>query len=938
MAEAAAKLGFQVITGDLEKGRVALDKLTESAGKTETSASQMSRAMTNAGKVFSAAALGMTRSVESLVYSLSSSTKESREAATQARRFSESVYEAASAQEALASSVEKTTKAIANQNRQMKKSGQTAETKGTNRFYTGNIVAQFQDIGVTAAMGMNPLTIAIQQGTQLSAILESMERPLAGIAAGFKALISPVTLLTVGLTALSVVGLQTVDWANATQKALNALANGMDIVADHIDKIIVPLSLFATTALPLIGTGFANAAVALGGLTKAAIAFVASNFLIVIGGLAQPLVLVSAAIIGVSGLIIALTKDISFLQGTLEALTVTINKAIGSVSALFAALFGIVNLFRGGSWKDVGNAMKDAFNDDYIKKFSDAVKDAANGIREYNKTTEEIKNPWESIDKYTYSTLENLQLELSLIGKEAKEVERLRYQFELRNRAIAEGLDVTDEAVSKRIKSQVDLLTAAKMDLLEAQTVTVVKNPWELIDKYTYSTLENLQFELSLIGKETKEVERLRYQFELTNRAIAEGLDITDESVSSRIKTQADLLTAAKMDLLEALQKPLNLWESLEDYSKKTLASIELETKLLHAEGIEAERLRYQFELKNRAIESGLDITQKDVVARLSVMTSELTAAKKAFLTAQETKAYDDFIAGTRKSVDALRDQERQLFMTSEELATYKAKMDLVNQATSKGISLGPERMKTIEELSIGIGQQKANYEKLSSSINTATSLTSGFFIDMKNGLAQGQSAWEAFGTAVTNVLNNIADALIQLATQQAVLGIAANMMAPAVSNKSINIGSGNTMGLGNTVPSQTGTLDIGASSMSILHPSAKGNVFTNSIVDNPTVFKFAKGSRFGVMGEAGPEAVMPLTRSADGSLGVRSVGNSQEAVVVNVINNSNATARTEERQTTHGKEIDVIIDQLVSQKINQQGSSTNRALTAYSNQKLISR
>ena len=55
----------------------------------------------------------------------------------------------------------------------------------------------------------------------------------------------------------------------------------------------------------------------------------------------------------------------------------------------------------------------------------------------------------------------------------------------------------------------------------------------------------------------------------------------------------------------------------------------------------------------------------------------------------------------------------------------------------------------------------------------------------------------------------------------------------------------------------------------------AKGGTFTNSIVQSPTFFKFAKGSGFGtgLMGEAGPEAIMPLTRGADGSLGVNASG-----------------------------------------------------------------
>ena len=55
----------------------------------------------------------------------------------------------------------------------------------------------------------------------------------------------------------------------------------------------------------------------------------------------------------------------------------------------------------------------------------------------------------------------------------------------------------------------------------------------------------------------------------------------------------------------------------------------------------------------------------------------------------------------------------------------------------------------------------------------------------------------------------------------------------------------------------------------------AKGGTFTNAIVQSPTFFKFAKGSGFGtgLMGEAGPEAIMPLTRGVDGSLGVNASG-----------------------------------------------------------------
>lgn len=60
---------------------------------------------------------------------------------------------------------------------------------------------------------------------------------------------------------------------------------------------------------------------------------------------------------------------------------------------------------------------------------------------------------------------------------------------------------------------------------------------------------------------------------------------------------------------------------------------------------------------------------------------------------------------------------------------------------------------------------------------------------------------------------------------------------------------------------------------------SANGNVFSspglhayaNSVVGKPTFFPFANG--IGLMGEAGPEAIMPLRRGSDGRLGVSAQG-----------------------------------------------------------------
>ncbi|WP_107339184.1 phage tail length tape measure family protein [Agrobacterium pusense] len=79
---------------------------------------------------------------------------------------------------------------------------------GVRGFETANIAAQLQDIGVTAAMGMSPLQIALQQGTQLSAIIGGMQNPIRGLAAAFMSVVSPVSLVTIGVIAAGTAAIQ----------------------------------------------------------------------------------------------------------------------------------------------------------------------------------------------------------------------------------------------------------------------------------------------------------------------------------------------------------------------------------------------------------------------------------------------------------------------------------------------------------------------------------------------------------------------------------------------------------------------------------------------------------------------------------------------------------------------------------------------------------
>jgi hypothetical protein len=104
---------------------------------------------------------------------------------------------------------------------------------GAGSFNTANIAAQFQDIAVTSAMGMNPLQIALQQGTQLSAVLGPMGAAGAArsLASALMSIVNPVSLITLGLVGVSAAAIQYFMKSKDDAKSLD------DVLKAHTDTI-----------------------------------------------------------------------------------------------------------------------------------------------------------------------------------------------------------------------------------------------------------------------------------------------------------------------------------------------------------------------------------------------------------------------------------------------------------------------------------------------------------------------------------------------------------------------------------------------------------------------------------------------------------------------------------------------------------------------------
>jgi lambda family phage tail tape measure protein len=182
------------------------------------------------------------------------------------------------------------------------------------------------------------------------------------------------------------------------------------------------------------------------------------------------------------------------------------------------------------------------------------------------------------------------------------------------------------------------------------------------------------------------------------------------------------------------------------------------------------------------------------------------------------------------------------------------------------------------------------------------------FFDIWKGKLKTAEDYFTAFTDSIGRIWSNMAG---QMATE-AIFG------SQSVGGKA---GGGGIVGwLADLILSAQGPEQLG---------SAKGNAFgprglipfaRGGIVDRPTVFRFARGT--GLMGEDGPEAIVPLKRMSSGKLGVESAGGGTNVQVI--VQNYTGAQVTQREQQGPGDVRQVFV--MVGNDINA-GGPTARAL-----------
>lgn len=226
-----ASLGIEAKTTGVDQATSKLDKLTGAAKRVEAAAGSLTGATEKA-----AASMGLWTDKAGRLRNAMGQFATSQEKAAAAALAAAGALDAESAAALKAAGAVNRLNGAANDNK---------KHMSAASMNVGNLAAQFQDIGVSAALSMNPLQIALQQGTQISAVLGPMGASGAVRALGeaFLSVISPVSLATIAIVALAAAGLQMVNWSKLAASALTMLANGLVVIAPYAAAAAAGLAL-----------------------------------------------------------------------------------------------------------------------------------------------------------------------------------------------------------------------------------------------------------------------------------------------------------------------------------------------------------------------------------------------------------------------------------------------------------------------------------------------------------------------------------------------------------------------------------------------------------------------------------------------------------------------------------------------------------------------
>ncbi|MBH3395803.1 phage tail tape measure protein [Pseudomonas monteilii] len=383
----------------------------------------------------------------------------------------------------------------------------------------------------------------------------------------------------------------------------------------------------------------------------------------------------------------------------------------------------------------------------------------------------------------------------------------------------------------------------------------------------------------------------------IANRYIAENADLTETdrqailSAASAIEAQKKANQGAKQETKDATSAQTKLNQQLKEaetayqqlkkaYDPVGAASDEFQKQTKNLDLLLAQKkitteeygkavgaLAEQF---NSAVQASTGLSramkyQADLERQLAIAQQQGDAAAAAV-------GMGDKRASRAQSRLALeQENNNKILALRDELAT--ASNEKQRQELEKQIALrqeyGAKLVQVQEDTFIKIDAAQADWSNgasaafenyLDSAADVAgqtEELFTNAFNNLEDGIVQfiktGKASFKDFADAII-------EDLIRIQVRQAAAGFLGSAFS-FLSGGSSALGQGTMTGFSEVIPNAKGGV----------YDSPSLSAFSGGVYDSPQMFAFAKGA--GIFAEAGPEAILPLHRGPDGSLGVMAAG-----------------------------------------------------------------
>lgn len=784
----AAKSDLQNLVPAAEKASKASAKLSDTLSRVDAAADKLAAAaagLSTASDRMSAAMNKQTGSAAALVAEYGSMVNMSVKYSTATMNASKAASGAVAANNAQAASLKKV--AAAAKLAQAASSGSSrvggkggADTPGKLRTdELLNFSRQLSDVGVTAAMGMNPLMILIQQGPQIADIFQSAAQRGIGFNAVLGQILGKLAPLAAMLGVIAVViGAVAAGYSLAARefnKGSDSIVKSLNLTSDQMDK----LKEKGTNLNVTMGDAFKGYFMTIGDILK-------TEF----GGQLKWLdkawndtldLLVKAwsdyikfALGTFMAFFAVLKVNFKFLPAVIgDAFISGVNIAIKAINWLDDKIVGFVNSL-GGSLKGLNLGLLDNPNAGAMNDYGKAAVEAASkAYKDGAKFVDNFGIAWE---------------------KNARKVASNR---------ILKDAGKPDKA-SKGPKSESakfeDIITGANADI-------ATQNARKLAAGIDVTALASATLE-----EKTK----------LLNAAQAKGITLTDAR-RKKIDELADAFGRAKVAADDAV--------FLHDIMKTgdaDLAAIQAQTDMI---GLYGRELAYATEKAKLFAEAKSKGMSPDAI---KAATPGIEAAAGKVADASATKDADAFMeAQTQayvKNTQALQMQRAEIGLTADEMTRYEYEQKAINDALDQHIKLTPQDIDVLKKQADAQADAAIANRKMTDSLNNAKDAAKGFISDLRSGLESGKSLWQSFGDAVQGVLNKIIDKLTDKVLSDGI---------DALFKKSSD---GGGSGGGADILSNIFSAFSASAKGNAFDMYAKGGTFTNKIVDKPTMFAHGGG------------------------------------------------------------------------------------------------